>query len=159
MRLRPRVWVVLLLTGFGAGLLALQSSGGQFFGGGGGQYNGGNSSGCYPQSDEKAEFSWSRLQYTPVARGFGGGFGGGYGGYGGYGGGSWSRDYPKADRQFLLAMKRLTRINGRSTEQVVDLNSNDTSDRNRKLIPGFTQCKSKTGPSQMPKPNACANFC
>ena len=35
------------------------------------------------------------------------------------------RDYPKADRQFLIALKRLTRINGRSTEQVVDLDSDD----------------------------------
>jgi hypothetical protein len=121
MRLRPRFWVVLLLTGLGAGLLALQSSARQFFGGGRPGYE--------PiQSNEKAEFSWSRLQYTPaVSRGFGGGFGGGYGGYGGYGRASWSQDYPKADRQFLLAMKRLTRINGRSTEQVVDLDTNDPS--------------------------------
>ena len=37
----------------------------------------------------------------------------------------WSTDYPKADRQFLLAMKRLTRIQGRSTEQVVDLGGDD----------------------------------
>jgi hypothetical protein len=119
--------VVLLLTGFGAGLLALQSSGGQFFGGGDGggrQYFGGGNSCSQDQSNEKAEFSWSRLQYTPaVSRGFGGG----YGGYGGYGGGSWSRDYPKADRQFLVAMKRLTRISGRSTEQVVDLDCNNPS--------------------------------
>lgn len=75
-----------------------------------------------PQSNEKAEFSWSRLSYTSAFRSFGGG----YGGYGyGYGRGSWSRDYPKADRQFLIALKRLTRIQGRSTEQVVNLDSND----------------------------------
>ncbi len=51
--------------------------------------------------------------------------GGGGGGYGfGYGrGGTWSRDYPKADRQFLIALKRLTRINAKSVEQVVDLDS------------------------------------
>jgi len=71
------------------------------------------------QSNEKAEFSWSRLSYTSSY--------GGYGGYGGYygRGGSWSRDYPKADRQFLIALKRLTRIQGRSTEQVVNLDSDD----------------------------------
>ncbi len=71
---------------------------------------------------QKAEFSWSRLRYTPRM-----GSGGGYGGYGGYGrgGGSWSRDYPKADRQFLVALNRLTRIQGRNTEQVVDLDSDE----------------------------------
>ena len=74
------------------------------------------------QSNETAEFSWSRLRYSAATRSFGGY--GGFGGYG-YGGGSWSRDYPKADRQFLIAMKRLTRINGRSTEQVVDLDDNN----------------------------------
>jgi hypothetical protein len=74
------------------------------------------------QSNEKAEFSWSRLSYTSAFHGYGGG----YGGYGyGFGRGSWSRDYPKADRQFLIALKRLTRIQGRSTEQVVNLDSDD----------------------------------
>lgn len=75
--------------------------------------------------NEKAEFYWSRLRYTSsaVGRGGGGGFGYGYG-YG-YGYAGWARDYPKADRQFLLALKRLTRIQMRPVEQVVDLNSDD----------------------------------
>src|SRR4051812_4912669 len=59
------------------------------------------------QSHEKTEFGWSRLRYD--SRGYGGGFGG-------FRGGNWSRDYPKADRQFLLALRRLTRIDARSTE-------------------------------------------
>jgi hypothetical protein len=76
------------------------------------------------QSNEKAEFSWSRLSYASASRSYGGY--GGFGGYGyGFGRGSWSRDYPKADRQFLIALKRLTRIQGRSTEQVVNLDSDD----------------------------------
>ena len=79
---------------------------------------------------EKAEFSWSRLSYTTAlgGGGYGGYGGGGYGGYGRRGGGwgaTWSRDYPKADRQFLVALNRLTRINGRSTEQVVSLDNDD----------------------------------
>jgi hypothetical protein len=77
------------------------------------------------QWNSPAEFYWSRLSYTA---GTGSSFGsyGGWGGYGGYGyGGTWSRDYPKADRQVLLAMKRLTLIQGRSTEQVVNLDSDD----------------------------------
>jgi hypothetical protein len=71
---------------------------------------------------QKAEFSWSRLRFTTRM-----GSGGGYGGYGGFGrgGGSWSRDYPKADRQFLVALNRLTRVQGRNTEQVVDLDSDE----------------------------------
>ena len=77
-----------------------------------------------PQSNQKAEFSWSRLSYTTAMGGGGyGGYGGGYG-RGGWGA-TWSRDYPKADRQFLVALNRLTRINGRSTEQVVSLDNDD----------------------------------
>jgi Domain of unknown function (DUF4159) len=69
-------------------------------------------------STDRAEFSWSRLAYRPN--------GGGYGGFGyGRGGGTWTRDYPKADRQFLIALKRLTRVQGRMTEQVVNLDSTD----------------------------------
>jgi uncharacterized protein DUF4159 len=75
-------------------------------------------------SSQKAEFYWSRLRYTSGGGGRGGfGFGYGYG-YG-YGWAGWSRDYPKADRQFLLALKRLTRIQMRPIEQVVDLDSDE----------------------------------
>jgi Domain of unknown function (DUF4159) len=66
------------------------------------------------QSHEKTEFGWSRLQYDSAR----------FNGFRGYGA-NWSRDYPKADRQFLLALRRLTRIDARSTEQVVDLNSDE----------------------------------
>jgi Domain of unknown function (DUF4159) len=74
--------------------------------------------------DEKAEFYWSRLRYTSSGYGTGG-YGFGYGGGFGFGFFGWSRDYPKADRQFLMALKRLTRIQMRPTEQVVDLDSDD----------------------------------
>lgn len=70
------------------------------------------------QSNEKAEFSWSRLSYGAAMGSTG------YG-YGYYHRQSWSRDYPKADRQFLIALNRLTRVQGRSTEQVVNLDSDD----------------------------------
>jgi len=71
-------------------------------------------------TSEKAEFYWSRLRYTS-ANDYGGGRAFGYG----YSFSGWSRDYPKADRQFLEALKRLTRIQMRSYEQVVDLDSDD----------------------------------
>jgi hypothetical protein len=67
--------------------------------------------------NEKAEFGWSRLRYASSASNRY------FGGFGGYGG--WSTDYPKADRTFLEAFKRLTRINAKSTEQVVDLDTDD----------------------------------
>lgn len=37
------------------------------------------------------------------------------------GGTSWSQDYPRADRHFALAVRRLTRIHARSVEQPVNL--------------------------------------
>ena len=83
------------------------------------------------RSNEKAEFYWSRLRYTSRTDMYGGG---GYGyGYGAFGY-SWEGDYPKADRQFLMALKRLTRIEARSTEQVVDLDRYD--DANASTFPG-----------------------
>ncbi len=68
----------------------------------------------YGNLDSKHEFAWSRLQYTPL----GGAFGFRYGG-------NWSRDYPKADIDFLAALRRLTRVDARSYQQVVNLNTDD----------------------------------
>jgi Domain of unknown function (DUF4159) len=108
-----RISLLLFLMIVGGGLLAFQSNAFQWFG----------QSPYAPvlpgPANEKAEFSWSRLQYDSLRRSS---FGYSYGGYGLGGEWSWSRDYPKADRQFLMALRRLTRINARSTEQVVDLN-------------------------------------
>ncbi|MBZ5694683.1 MAG: DUF4159 domain-containing protein [Acidobacteriia bacterium] len=115
MRIPPRVSVVFFLVCLTSVLIVLRVNGAQWFGGGGPEYYSGNNS-------EKAEFYWSRLRYTPRV-GQGGGYGYGYG----YGA-SWSRDYPKADRQFLMALRRLTRIQARSTEQVVDLDSDEIYD-------------------------------
>jgi hypothetical protein len=70
-------------------------------------------------SHEKAEFYWSRLSYqTNLSSNR----------YGWEHPGVWSRDYPKADRQFLIALKRLTRIQGRPVEQVVNLDSDEIFD-------------------------------
>jgi hypothetical protein len=112
MRLRRLHRLTALLLGLGFGLAALYYLRAAY------------SQDSDPQN-EKAEFYWSRLRYTSSAVGRGGGgFGFGYGGYG-YGYAGWARDYPKADRQFLLALKRLTRIQMRPVEQIVDLNSDD----------------------------------
>ncbi len=80
-------------------------------------------------STDKAEFYWTRLKYASAygGGGFGRRFGGGFGGFGGRGCGEgfgpWQRDYPKADIQFLMAMRRLTNVNTRSTSQVVDIDT------------------------------------
>ncbi len=41
------------------------------------------------------------------------------------GGTSWTQDYPRADRHFAQALRRLTRINVRSVEQPVNLDDGD----------------------------------
>jgi hypothetical protein len=41
------------------------------------------------------------------------------------GGTSWTQDYPRADRHFALALRRLTRVNARSVEQPVNLDDGD----------------------------------
>ena len=115
--LRP-ISAIVLVLGLAGGVVAFQGSlgmqgPGSFFPP---SYSHDDSQGA---SKEPSEFYWSRLRYTSRVDMYSG-----YGGYGGYGG-SWSRDYPKADRQFLMALKRLTRIEARPTEQVVDLDSDD----------------------------------
>src|SRR5271170_5381157 len=116
MRSLRRISAFVLPLVLASGVLAFQDGGYQLFQQQRPSYSYDNSN-----PNERAEFYWSRLRYTSRTDTYGGGFGGyGYG----YGG-SWSRDYPKADRQFLMAMKRLTRIQARSTEQVVDLDSDD----------------------------------
>lgn len=67
-------------------------------------------------ANEKTEFVFARLRY-PMSRGsfF-------------YRRGSWSTDYPKADRQFVQGVRRLTRIHTRSIEQVVDFDGDEVFD-------------------------------
>jgi len=110
-----RIFALVLLLGLAGGVVAFQSRSSLFPQGQDSYYYEGS-------RKEPSEFYWSRLRYTSRTDNYEG-----IGGYGyGYGyGGSWSRDYPKADRQFLMALKRLTRIEARPTEQVVDLDSDD----------------------------------
>lgn len=76
-----------------------------------------------PGADEKTEFVMGRLMYP----------GSPYGMFGGYerfrdwrkGGTAWTNDYPRADRHFVQAVRRLTRIHVRSTEQPVNLEDGD----------------------------------
>jgi hypothetical protein len=77
---------------------------------------------------EPAEWVFARLMYPPAmygGRGFGRRFGGGNWtqGYS-----SWTTDYPRSDRHFAEAMRRLTRVHTRSVEQPVNLDEGDAYD-------------------------------
>jgi hypothetical protein len=63
------------------------------------------------------EWTRARLKYTQY---------GGGGGFRRFGGGNrWTMDYPRSDRHLLQGIRRLTRIDTRSVEQVVSLDGTD----------------------------------
>lgn len=74
-----------------------------------------------PDYQKKAEWTRARLRY-PDFRGIAGpGFR-----YRRRGGDmTWTTDYPRSDRHLLAGVRRLTRIDSRSVEQVVDLDGQD----------------------------------
>ena len=102
----------LLLLLLSIGLFAMQR-GGQRFGRQQNNYSYGSS--------VPSEFYWSRLQYNS---GYASGNSFGYRSFRG----SWSRDYPKADNDCLIALRRLTRINSPSPLNVADLESDHLFD-------------------------------
>lgn len=64
---------------------------------------------------ESTEYQFARLAYRS--------------GYDGWrGGGSWATDAPKAERQFVQGVRRLTRIHTRSLEQNIDIDSDEIYD-------------------------------
>ena len=78
-----------------------------------------------PDYQVPAEWVFGRLMYPPHPYPL-------FGGYGRrgrldwrMGGTSWSQDYPRADRHFAQALRRLTRINARSVEQPINLDDGD----------------------------------
>jgi Domain of unknown function (DUF4159) len=80
-----------------------------------------------PDYLEPAEFVFARLMYPTHPQGILGGRRFGFGGFSDWreGGTSWTQDYPRADRHFLMAIRRLTRVNSRSVEQPVNLLDGD----------------------------------
>lgn len=67
-----------------------------------------------PPSDEVAgrhAFYWTRAVYTGARRGW----------WGGRGEGAWATDFPKGDRQFLVVLKRLVRLDAYDFENAVSL--------------------------------------
>ncbi len=59
---------------------------------------------------EQAEWAFARFHFPNGDNG--------YGGFRGFQ--LWAADYPKADRQFVRGLRRLTRLNARAMEQIVD---------------------------------------
>jgi hypothetical protein len=81
-----------------------------------------------PDYQEKTEWVFARLMYPPApgarySRFFGGTAADWRQGYS-----AWTQDYPRADRHFNRAMRRLTRIQVRSAEQPVNLDDGDQYD-------------------------------
>lgn len=80
-----------------------------------------------PDYAEKTEFEFARLMFP-------GGWNDGYQQTGRYTGdyrlglSLWTQDYPRADRHFSQAVKRLTRIHVRSVEQPVNLDEDEEYD-------------------------------
>jgi len=68
----------------------------------------------------KAEFTFGRLRFSAMNLD--------YGGYGYRRGLGWSEDFPKADRQFSEGVHRLTRLDIRPVEEVLDLDSDEIFD-------------------------------
>lgn len=75
-------------------------------------------------ANEKTEWAFARMMFPPGPLD-------GYSSTGRYTGdyhfglSLWTQDYPRADRHFSLALRRLTRIHVRSVEQPVDLEDGD----------------------------------
>ena len=74
---------------------------------------------------EKTEWAFARLMYPPAPGGrYGRGYGFGFGRWGTpwtQGNSIWTQDYPRADRHFVQAVRRLTRLHVRSVEQPINL--------------------------------------
>src|SRR5437762_6729094 len=74
-----------------------------------------------PDGREKTEWVFARLMYPSIP-------GSRYSRYGSHwteGLTAWTQDYPRADRHFARALRRLTRVHVRSAEQPVNLNDDD----------------------------------
>src|SRR5271168_2530235 len=75
-----------------------------------------------PDWQEKTEWAFARLMYPP---GPNDGYRGRFDGDWRQGLSLWTQDYPRADRHFSEAVRRLTRLHIRSVEQPVNLDDGD----------------------------------
>lgn len=75
-----------------------------------------------PDYQDKAEWAFARLMYPP---GWNDGYAGRFNSDWRDGLSLWTQDFPRADRHFSAAVRRLTRIQVRSVEQCVNLDDGD----------------------------------
>jgi len=75
-----------------------------------------------PDANEATEWIFARLMYPP---GWNDGYGNRFKGDWRQGLSLWTQDYPRADRHFAQAVRRLTRVHVRSAEQPVNLDDGD----------------------------------
>src|SRR5205823_4954261 len=66
-----------------------------------------------PDAWVEGEYAFARLRYQQ------------YGGYGRRRGGGWGTDSNKAERHFMQGVRRLTRVDARSVEQIIDADSDE----------------------------------
>lgn len=78
-----------------------------------------------PDWQEKTEYAFARLMFPPGAND---GYRGRFDGDWRLGLSLWTQDYPRADRHFSQAVRRLTRVHTRSVEQPVNLDLNEQYD-------------------------------
>ena len=78
-----------------------------------------------PDYMQKTEWVFARLMYPPVPSRHGGFE---YLGSWKEGVSNWAMDYPRSDRHLATAVRRLTRIGARSSEQLVDLDHHEVFD-------------------------------
>jgi len=111
MRRLPLILLGLLFLGLTSGLLAFQRrDSGRFQEEEDGEDN-------FPQNTQaKAEWIFARFHYD---------MGNEFGGFGFRGFQRWAADYPKSDHQFVQGVRRLTRLDTREAEQVVDAHNDD----------------------------------
>ena len=74
-----------------------------------------------PDAWVEGEFTFARLRY----RGYSGGGGGRFGGRRRGGGSSWGTDSNTAERHLMQGVRRLSRINARSVEEIIDPDSDE----------------------------------
>lgn len=75
-----------------------------------------------PDWQEKTEWAFARLMFPP---GQNDGYRGRFDGDFRQGLSLWTQDYPRADRHFSQALRRLTRVHVRSVEQVINVEDGD----------------------------------
>jgi len=77
-----------------------------------------------PDGNTPHEWVRARLRYPDIT-GYPANAYGGFGRFGGAFAGYWTMDYPRSDRHLLEGVRRLTRIDSRSLEQVTELDHTD----------------------------------